>query len=95
MKEDILQMFIDYFYKHNHTFDDKQEELFRKQITFAREHYNKTDIFLSKYYYRWCVNLNGLVLPHGVFKTLFFDEWEDLSKLWMRNIILNKKGIKK
>lgn len=85
---DILEKYIEYFYKHNFTFDLKKEDRFREQIMFAREHYAKTDKFLKIYYNTWCNNQEAFVLPYGVFRTLFYDEWPKLAILWIQKIKL-------
>lgn len=83
--KDILEEFITYFHNNLETFDKRQEEDFREKINFAREHYKKTDVFLQKYYNDWCIKKDTLILPFGVYRTLFYDEWADLIKLWIQD----------
>ena len=88
---DIIDKFVEHFYKNNLTFDEKEESKFREQMLFAREHYAKTDKFLNEYYNKWCLHPDALVLPYGVFRTLFFDIWEHLGIKWVQDIKLKRK----
>jgi hypothetical protein len=86
MEKDTIDLFVEYFYQHNYYFDKNKEQSFREKMLFARVHYSKTDEFLSSFYYRWCVNADTFVIPYGVFRVLFFEEWKPLGQLWVQNL---------